>query len=62
MKRLFDDHEVSARVYYYLLDWNEHNNWEYIQKTFDKQRLCDLTLNQYKMLFAYATSEDYKTL
>ncbi len=62
MKTLSDDKEVPARGYYYLLDWNEQNELNYIQRVFNKTRLADLTLHEYKMLFKYATSEDYKNL
>lgn len=62
MKKLSDDKEVPARGYYYLLDWNERNEWKYISQTFGKTRLCDLTLFEYKMLFKHATTEDYKEL
>lgn len=55
MKTLSDGTEVSARSYYYLLDWNEENRKEYIYKTFNKERLCDLTILEYRQLFCYAT-------
>ena len=32
MKTLADGYEVSSRSYYYLLDWNEKNNSQYILK------------------------------
>jgi len=62
MKELADGNEVPSRVYYYLLDWNEINQWEYIFRSFKKERLCDLNLNEFKQLFLYASSEDYKYL
>ena len=33
MKTLSDGIEVSARSYYYMLDWNEVNEWGYMFKT-----------------------------
>lgn len=60
MKTLADGFEVSARSYYYLLDWNELNGWEYITHAFLKTRLCDLTKEEYKKLFDYATSSESK--
>lgn len=57
-----EEKQVPARGYYYLLDWNEQDGWKYIQRVFNKTRLCDLTLHEYKMLFNHATQEDYKNL
>jgi len=62
MKRLSDDKEVLDSIYYYLLDFNERNDWQYMIRILNKTRLCDLTLSEFKMLFLYATSEDYKNL
>jgi len=58
MKTLAEGKEVPARGYYYLLDWNEVNEWEYMYKTFNKKRLCDLTILEYRQLFCYATQMD----
>jgi len=38
MKTLFDGTEVPARIYYYLLDFNERYQWEYMYMTFNKQK------------------------
>lgn len=58
MKALSDDKEVESRGYYYLLDWNERDNWKYISTQFNKNRLCDLTIKEYYQLFCYATQID----
>lgn len=58
MKALSDNKEVEDRGYYYLLDWNERNSWQYIFATFNKHRLCDLNIKEYYQLFAYATQID----
>lgn len=55
MKTLADGFNVSARSFYYLLDWNEVNEWRYIAKEFGKSRLIDLTIIEYKRLFNKAT-------
>ena len=55
MKTLADGFEVSARSYYYLLDWNEVNEWKYIAQEFGKTRLMDLTIVEYIKLFNQAT-------
>ena len=56
MKKLIDGFEVSARSYYYLLDWNEVNEYQYIVKEFGKTRLKDLDRVEYKRLFNKATT------
>ena len=58
--RLLDKTEVSARSYYFLLDWNEQNDWQYIHNQYGKGSLKDLTFEQYKELFSYATQCDFK--
>jgi len=60
MKQLIDDKEVSGRSYYYLLDWNESNRWEYMFEHFETKRLCDLEFHQFIQLFEYATKQDLK--
>ena len=62
MKTLADGTEVVARTYYYLLDWNEFDGWEFITWSFKKTRLCDLTIAEYKKLFEHATNSDNKKL
>lgn len=58
MKTLSDGFEVSARSYYYLLDWNEVNEWRYIAEEFGKTCLKDLTKVEYKKLFNHATTSE----
>lgn len=62
MKTLADGTEVSARTYYYLLDFNDRNNWEFMYNKFDKKRLMDLTISEYIELFEYATEFDKQDL
>lgn len=54
-KILSDGTEVSARTWYYLLTWNDFNNWQVMQKEFDKIKLHDLTFPEYKKLWKIAT-------
>lgn len=49
MKTLKDGYEVSSRSYYYLLDWNEVNELQYISECFGKTRLIDLNKNEYNI-------------
>jgi hypothetical protein len=58
MKTLADRMEVSSRSYYFLLDWNEQNEWRYIAENFGKEKLKDLTLPEYKQLFKFATESE----
>ncbi len=62
MKDLADNTKVPSRIYYYLLDWNEQDNKQTIFNQFDKLRLCDLNLDEFKLLFDYAIKCDIKYL
>jgi len=58
MKTAIDGCEVYSRVYYYLLDFNEYDNWKYISEKFNKEKLRDLTGEEIRQLFEYATQKD----
>ncbi len=58
MKTLADGKEVSARSYYYLLDWNEVDEWSTLAEMFGVAKLGELTIDQYTALFQVATSEE----
>lgn len=62
MKTLADGNEVTARSYYFLLDWNEQNKHELMFNSFGKSRLCDLTLPEYKKLWMAATTNELKSM
>lgn len=62
MKTLSDNTQVSSKSYYFLLDWNEQNEKKFIFETFNKHRLCDLTINEYCVLWNHATTEEYEYL
>lgn len=62
MKTLSDGIEVIERTWYYLLDFNDRNNWEFIMQSFNKTKLHDLTINEYKQLFIYATNSDIQLM
>lgn len=61
MKTLFDGTQVSSRSYYYLLDWNEQNEWYYMAMNFNKNSLKDLTILEYLELFQYATENELES-
>jgi hypothetical protein len=58
MKTLADGTQVSARTYYYLLDFNDRFEKEAMILMFNKHRLCDLDIIEYRKLFAHATDLD----
>ena len=58
MKKLADGTEVSARTYYYLLDFNDRYQWEAMIQMFNKNKLRDLNIEEYRKLFEYATDVD----
>lgn len=62
MKILSDGTQVSPRGYYYLLDWNDSDNWKFMHENFDNSRLHSLNIEQYKILFKHATESDFKNL
>lgn len=62
MKVLADDKEVPSRTYYYLLDFNDKDDWEYMIEKFNKRKLCDLIMKEYVQLFEYATLCDNQAL
>ena len=47
MKSLGDKTGVYDRMYYYLLDWNDQNEWEYITTNFNKTKLNELTQREF---------------
>ena len=61
MKTLADGTQVSSKSYYYLLEFNEDDNWQFMKSQFDKDRLKDLTIKEYRLLFNLAAQEEFKT-
>lgn len=62
MKELADGTQVSARTYYYLLDFNDRYEWKFIQDNFNKTKLKDLNIDEYRRLFDHATKVDAESL
>lgn len=58
MKSLGDKTGVYDRMYYYLLDWNDQNEWEYIITNFNKTKLNELTQREFIELWEFATTQD----
>jgi len=62
MKELAYGTQVSARTYYYLLDFNDRDEWKFIQDNFNKTKLKDLNIREYRQLFDHATKVDAESL
>ena len=60
MKELSDGTQVVARMYYYLLDFNEMTNWRYIREALHKNALNELNKAEFLQLFQHATSVDFE--
>ena len=62
MKQLNDGTQVSARSYYYLLDFNDRDGWKTITHEFNTGKLHELNKTQYIRLFDIATTREIQTL
>lgn len=63
MKTIANGKEVTSRTFYYLLDWRDrHHDERPLIVMFNKERLSDLTIDEYIFLFRYATEMDVKEL
>jgi hypothetical protein len=51
-KELADGNLVSQKVYHILLDYNDQTDKKFMISKFDKNRLCDLTINEFNRLHA----------
>jgi hypothetical protein len=62
MKTLADGTEVPSRIYYYLLDFNDCDNWATMKALFNKDKLKDLDIEDFLRLFKVASEKDFNTL
>ena len=62
MKILADGTKVSSRSYYFLLDWNDKNFKTYMSEKFKKDKLTELTIEEYSILWLQATTSEYNNL
>lgn len=53
---------VPPRCWYYLLDFNDRDDFATMDKHFGKRSLSELTIEQFRKLFALATQKDKFTL
>ena len=58
MKQTIDKEDVPDRCWYYLLDFNDRNNWELIHEVSGQIKLHGLTKEQFWKLFELATQKD----
>lgn len=52
---------VPDRCWYYLLDFNDRDRWETMIENFNKERLGELTHEEFWKLFKMATEKEIKT-
>lgn len=60
MKTTSDGYEIPARIWYYLLDWNEADEWSAIAMLYGKDKLKDLTKAQLLNLLYVASQQDIR--
>lgn len=53
-----DGSQVTERSYYFLLDWVERDENNYIFEQFQKLKLSELTFDEYTQLLGYAFKEE----
>jgi len=62
MKELADGTQVTSRSFYFLLDWNDRNNWEVMQSLYGQMKLSQLQKHQYIYLFKKAVESELEVL
>lgn len=62
MKILADGSMVSSRSYYFLLDYNDQDDWKTINEQFGKKKIKELDRKEYRKLFEFATHIELKRL
>ena len=58
MKQTIDGVSQHPRMWYYLLDFNDADNWQTIEALCGKSKLHELTDDQFRRLFMAATTKD----
>ncbi len=58
MKQLADGTEVSSRSYYYLLEYNDRDEWKTIDSLYGICKLSELNKEQYWNLFHVLTKKE----
>ena len=58
MKQTIDGVSQLPRIWYYLLDFNDQDNWETIERLSGQKKLGSLTDKEFKLLFITAVEKD----
>lgn len=53
-----ENRNIPSRVWYYLLDWNEQDEWQTLRKVYEVYKLRDLNYVDIIQLFQLAQSID----
>ena len=62
MKELADGTQVTSRSFYFLLDWNDRNNWQVMHGLYGQMKLSQLCKHQYVYLFKKAMASEVEIL
>lgn len=62
MKTLADGSQVSSGSFYFLLDFNDKDNWNIISGLWGEKKLSELNIQQYIYLFKKACAVEIKSL
>ena len=62
MKTLADGTQVSSRSFYFLLDFNDRDEWQTIHGLWGIKKLSELNKNQYLYLFKKAVEREIDVL
>ena len=62
MKELADGTVVSARGFYFLLDWNDRNDKKMMSDLYGVMRLHELVRHQYLYMMKHAMADELKSL
>jgi hypothetical protein len=60
MKSLSDGYLVNDRTYYYLLDFNDSDGWQFMIREFGEMSLSKLKIAEYHKLLKHAFESDLK--
>lgn len=62
MKKLADGTEVTSRSYYFLLDFNDRDDWKTMSDLWGIMKLHELNKHQYLHLFKKAVEREINLL
>lgn len=62
MKKTIDNKEILDRIWYYLLDFNDSDNWETIKRLTNQTKLSMITHDELLKLYKEAIKNDEMNL